>query len=232
VSPAFLAAALLAAVTAVGLPGVPETVGAEPSELLARIAKRQAELDHYDLELEIRVLDGSGDAAGLTLPARVLRRGPVTLQEFQNFIFLMHPDMRVAVDRAARTIHLNPARAETAPIAEMDPGAALSKLREAGYELQADETPGRITLRFSADSRPTYVLAFDAANLRLLQMDAEGSSGLGGASAHTTVTYAWHEAGTSIPERLEPGFYVTATSKGWQPAPAFDGYRIVVSRAR
>lgn len=204
--------------------------GMEEAELLAKIAKRQQQLDHYAVDMQIRVFGSSDSTADLTFPALAVRSGPVMLQEFQSFIVLMHPEMRIVVDRAERTIYLNASRTEMPAQAAMDPVAALSKAREAGYEMMADEGAGGITLRFTAASRPTYFLTFDAEDLQLQRMEMVAPQDAGGAAGRTVVSYTWHEAGESNAERMKTSYYVEPSSGGWQPAPAFDGYRIVVSR--
>jgi hypothetical protein len=206
------------------------TIGAADPELLAKITSRQAALDEYSVEMHISVFGGSSPVADLQFPARSMRRGAATLQEFRNFVVLLHPEMRLVVDRSDRTIHLNDARAEPSAMPGMDPAAILEQAASTGYAISTEQTPREITLGFSAASRPAYLLAFDVADLLLsrMEMDAPRESGGG----RTVVTYDWKPVSTISAERLTPHHYVRHGRGGWEAAPAFAGYRIVVSHGK
>lgn len=197
--------------------------------LLAKLAARQAALDDYAVDMRISVFDAKDASPELEFPARSARRGAAMLQEFRNFVVLLHPDMRVVVDRADRTIHLNAAQAESPAAASFDPASMLAKAAEGGYAVDTEQGAGRITLRFTSDARPAYLLSFAADDLRLARMEMEAPEGTGG---RTVVTYDWHPASVVSANRLATDYYVRRERGAWQPAPAFAGYRIVVSREK
>jgi hypothetical protein len=199
----------------------------DDTALIERIALRQQRLDRYAVDMDIRVT--GGEASSLAIAARALRDGPVHVQEFQNYLVMIRPEIRVVVDRADRTIHLNAAAGEAPQLPAVDPARILATAREAGYELRSATADDVVTLTFTADGRPSYELVFDAQDLRLQRMEMHAPTGTG-EPMRTVVTYAWREVGEDA--RLTTDYYVRRAGKDWQPAPTFSGYRIVVARER
>lgn len=204
----------------------------DPAQLFAAIAERQQTLDHYAVDLTISVFGDSGATVDQIFPARTVRRGPAMLQEFASFVILVRPDARLVVDRASRTIHVNPMNVAAPAAATIDPAAMLARARETGYDMDVDDQAEQATLRFTATARPSFTLVFDRPGLRLRRMEMNDASDPSGGSRRTVVDYTWRDVGDTPPERLDRGYYVRPTKSGWEPAPAFKGYRVVVSRER
>jgi hypothetical protein len=201
--------------------------GADP-QLLAQVAARQAALDDYAVDMRIAVYEGGGERPELEFAARSVRRGPAMLQEFRNYVVLLHPEMRLVVDRSAQTIHLNAAQAEASTTEALDPAAILERAGRSGYEIDAQRDARAVTLRFTADAHPDYVMEFEPEDLRLVRMEMGAPDGSG--SGRTVVSYDWRPSAVVSAEQLAPGHYVRRAGSGWQPAPAFAGYRVVVTR--
>ena len=210
------------------LAGASAAIASVDPALLARILQRQAALDDYAVDMRIRV-SGLAASDDLEFPARSARKGAVTLQEFRNFIVLLHPRMRIVVDRADHTIHIN-AEVADAPMAPgMDPAVMLAQAGKLGFTIASEEDAEGVTLRFSSPTQPTYRLSFGKPDLRLQRMEMSAD---GGSSGRTVVTYEWHAVDIIGAARLDPDYYVVNHEGAWQPTAEFSGYRIVVSRER
>lgn len=216
-----LAAALLVAAAA---------VAADEPDLLARIAARQQQLDSYAVDMQIRVFGVAESASDIAFQARAARSGPAMLQEFQHYIVLLHPQMRLVVDRSARTIHLNAAHLDAPIPPAADPAGMLAKAQAAGYAVDVDPQADDIEVRFSAQTQPSFLLTFDTAELRLQRMEMQNPAKGGETQGRTVVTYTWRELDESHLALMQSDYYVQRAGGTWQPTAAFEGYRVVVSR--
>ena len=207
-------------------------IAARQPDLLERIAIRQQQLDRYAVEMQIRVFGAPDSAADIAFQARAARSGPAMLQEFQHYIVLLHPEMRLVIDRNGRTIHLNAAHLETPVPPAADPAALLDRARGAGYSIDVDERPDDIALRFTSERQPTFLLTFGTADLRLRRMEMQGPASVNNPQGRTVVTYTWHELNESHAARMTPAYYVQRAADGWRPTAAFDGFRVVTSREK
>jgi hypothetical protein len=206
------------------------TVAADEPDLLARIAVRQLQLDSYAVDMQIRVLAVSESNSDIAFQARAARSGPAMLQEFQHYIVLLHPEMRLVVDRSGRTIHLNAAHLDAPIPAAADPAGMLAKAQAAGYSVDVDQQADGIEVRFTADTQPSFQLTFDTAELRLQRMEMQNPAKAGESPGRTVVTYTWHMLDQSHRARMQSDYYVQRVGDTWRPTAAFEGYRVVVSR--
>lgn len=210
----------------------PPVFAVDTTHLFATIAERQRSLDNYVVDLEVSLFADGAMTAEQMFPARTVRLGPAMLQEFASYVMLQRPDIRLVVDRAARTIHLNPVKHSVHSDIALDPAAVFARAREAGYEMGLEDRADQVTMRFTAVSRPSFTLIFDRTDLRLRRMEMSGASNQAHGPGRTVVAYTWHDVREVPAQRLEGHYYVRRTDAGWEPAPAFEGYRVVVSRER
>lgn len=216
-----LAAALLVAAS---------VVVAEEPELLARIATRQQQLDSYAVDMQISVSSASESTADIAFQARAARSGPAMLQEFQHYVVLLHPEMRLVVDRSGRTIHLNSARLDSPIPQAADPAGMLAKAQAAGYSVDVDRRADAIDVGFTAETQPSFLLTFDPADLLLQRMEMQAPAKASDPQGRTVVTYTWHELSESHLAHMRSDYYVQRAGETWRPTAAFAGYRVVVSR--
>jgi hypothetical protein len=225
--------ALLAALAAASTPAS-AAEAASPDALLERVARHYAALERYTVELRVRVHATGAGAPSSVLAARTSRRGPLMLQELSSFVVLTRPELRVMVDRAARTIYLNPEPPLVpAVLPGLDPAAALRETRAAGYTVAARDRDGAVEVAFRPpDARPTLVFTFDREGAQLRRMQLVRAAGSEEGPALVDVEYLWSDPTSEADGRFEAASYVRPRGGGWEPAPAFAGYRVVESRAR
>ena len=206
---------------------------ADPSSaLIAAITARQRQLDRYSVDIAVTSFEHGDLKPTSSLAAKTSRQGPAIIQEFAGFATLIRPEIRLVVDRAARTIHINAKALAAAATEPLDPAAMLARVREAGYEVEAVDAPDRVALRFTSASRPSVILTFDRPDFMLRRMEVDGGTGPAGMAARTVVDYAWGAPAAVAGEAFDPAHYVRQTGSHWVAAPAFEGYRIVVARDR
>lgn len=224
----------LVALAGAAAPAAGPVADAGTAALVERVARHYAALDRYTVELRVRVKASDAAAPASALAARTSRRGPVMLQEFSSFVVLTRPELRVMVDRAARTVYLNP-EAVTVPAVppDLDPGAALRAARAAGYAVETVDRGDAIELAFRPpDARPTVLFTFDRAGPELRRMRLVRAAGSEEGPAVVEVEYRWSAPEAEAAERFEAAHYVQRRGDRWEPSPAFAGYRVVESRAR
>lgn len=214
---------------AAGLLLASSVVGADEPDLLARIAARQQQLDSYAVDMQIQVFGATDSTADIAFQARAARSGPVMLQEFQQYIVLLHPAMRLVVDRSGHTIYLNAAHLDAPIPPAADPAGMLAKAQAAGYSVDVQRHADDIDVHFTATTQPNFLLTFDTTDLRLQRMEMQGPAKAGNPPGRTVVTYTWRELSESHAVQMNADYYVQQTADGWHPTTAFDGYRVVTS---
>lgn len=221
---------LLGTTVLIGLGAARADGGTDALQLLSAIAQHHKELSEFAVDIDVAISRSGPSGVTHALPARVAKRNGVTLQEFAGYELLVGRELTLLVDRRARTLHLASGAARSAVTSEFDPEQALVRLRSSGYVLTVSERQAEKRLEFrDPTSRKLIAVSVDAASSRLqafevVQTDADG------AATHTVVRYRWGDAATWAPERFDVAHYLQQLPSGWVPAPAFNGYRVLLQR--
>jgi hypothetical protein len=206
----------------------------DPAVQLERLSRFHSELVRYSVEIHIRVFSEDGGTPTQVLVARTARRGEVMLQELSSFVVLSRPELRLMVDRAARTVYVNPeAPLVPASLPSLDPAVALRAARAAGYTLTSRVDGDVIEIAFRPpDAHPTVIFALGRDEPRLRRMQLIRAKNARDGPARIEVDYRWGDLRSDRPELFEAAHYLQRRGATWTAAAGFRGFRVVDSHAR